>query len=289
MVRKFSENPALRFFVGDVRDESRLDFAMRGIDFVFHAAALKQVVTAEYNPTEFLHTNIIGAENVAKVAIRNKVKKVMGISTDKAVKPVNLYGATKACMEKVFVAANHLAGADGTRFGVVRYGNVIGSRGSVVSVFKKQKEEGKRITITDPRMTRFWLRIEDGVKFAWDCAQMMRGGECFVKKLPSMRVTDLAEAMAPGVAVETIGIRPGEKLHESMVSEEESFMTYEYDNLYIVQPAVKMWDSDRSIDYQRETGRKVAEGFSYASNSNKHFLTVKDLRKLLDSTDVVSE
>lgn len=289
MANKFGDHPALRFFVGDVRDIDRLGFAMRGVDYVFHAAALKQVVTAEYNPTEALHTNTIGAENVMKVAIRSGVRKVLGISTDKAVRPINLYGATKACMEKIFIAGNHLSGADGTRFAVVRYGNVIGSRGSVIPVFRKQRDAGCKLTITDERMTRFWLRIEDGVRFAWECAEMMRGGECFVRKCPSTRILDLASAVAPECEVEYVGIRPGEKLHEEMVSPGESLTTYEYSDRYIIQPSVKMWDKSTTTQYHGEEGCRVPEEFTYNSLDNIEYLSVDAIRALIESTCVVSE
>lgn len=288
MARRFNNHPALRFFIGDVRDEGRLDFAMRGVEHVFHAAALKQVVTAEYNPTECVNTNIIGAENLIRSAIRNDIRKVVAISTDKAVKPVNLYGATKTCMEKLFIAANHLSGAKGTRFSNVRYGNVVGSRGSVVPVFLKQKQTGK-VTITDERMTRFWLTIEEGVKFAWDVGQMMKGGETFVKRLPSMHINDLAEAVAPGCEREIIGIRPGEKLHEAMVSEEESFSTYAYNDFYVIQPTVKMWDADRPTVYLGQEGKKVPEGFGYTSGDNDWWLSPEQIRKMISETDCVSE
>ncbi len=288
MAQKFDNHPALRFFIGDVRDEDRLGFAMRGVDYLFHAAAMKQVVTAEYNPIECINTNIIGGENIVRVAIRQGVKKVLAISTDKAVKPVNLYGSTKACMEKLFIAANHLAGRNGPRFSNVRYGNVVGSRGSVVPVFLAQRETGT-LTITDERMTRFWLRIEDGVKFVVNCAEMMRGGEIFVRKLPSMRVTDLAEAMAPGCKINIVGIRPGEKLHESMVSEEESLTTYEYDDFYVIQPTIKMWTTEESNAYGGQEGKQVSEGFSYSSDINSDWFNVDQLAEMLTKTKVVSE
>lgn len=289
MARKFGDHPALRFFIGDVRDSERLGFAMKGIDYVFHAAALKQVVAAEYNPSEALHTNTVGAENVMKAAIKANVKKVLGISTDKAVRPANLYGATKACMEKIFIAGNHLSGADGTRFAVVRYGNVIGSRGSVVPVFRKLAETGQKLTITDERMTRFWLRIEDGVKFAWECLDMMEGGECFVRKCPSTHILDLAKAIAPNSEVELVGIRPGEKLHEEMVSPGEALTTYEYGDRFIIQPSVKLWDKPHPPAYMGEEGRKVSDEFFYDSLNNPHFLSIDEIRDLISKTDVVSE
>jgi len=287
MERKFGHHEKLRFFIGDVRDEARLDMAMKNIDVVFHAAAMKQVVASEYNPFECIKTNIIGAENIISASIKNNVDKVIAVSTDKAVKPVNLYGASKACMEKLFVAGNHLSGADGTRFCVVRYGNVIGSRGSVIPVFLKQRETGT-ISITDDRMTRFWLRIEDGVKFVAECADIMKGGEAFVLKVPSMRVTDLANAIAPGCKQDIIGIRPGEKLHEAMVGEEESLTTYEYSNFYVIQPQIKLWEKDRNYDYRGEAGKLVEQGFSYSSDNNNVWLGVDDILGLIDETEVVS-
>lgn len=289
MAQKFGNHPSLRFFIGDVRDSERLSFALKGIDYVFHAAAMKQVVTAEYNPSEALHTNTIGAENVMKESIKANVKKVLGISTDKAVRPANLYGATKACMEKIFIAGNHLSGAQGTRFSVVRYGNVIGSRGSVVPVFRRLAAAKQNLTITDKRMTRFWLRIEDGVKFAWECLEMMEGGECFVRKCPSTHILDLAEAVAPGSKVEFVGIRPGEKLHEEMVSPGESITAYEYRDRFIIQPSVKLWDRPHPPSYMGEEGRKVSDDFSYDSLNNPHFLTVEEIRTLIAATEVVSE
>jgi len=287
MERKFGHHDKLRFFIGDVRDLARLELAMKGIDIVFHAAAMKQVVASEYNPFECIKTNVLGGENVISAAMKNNVEKVVAISTDKAVKPVNLYGASKACMEKLFIAGNHLSGADGTRFCVVRYGNVIGSRGSVIPVFMKQRQTGK-ISLTDDRMTRFWLRIEEGVKFVSECSQLMQGGEVFVLKVPSMRVTDLAEAIAPGCEQEVIGIRPGEKVHEAMVSEEESGFAYEYSNFYVIQPQIKMWETERNYEYLGEMGKLVEPGFSYSSENNKVWLGVDEILGLIDETEVVS-
>lgn len=277
----------LRFFIGDVRDENRLEFAIRDVDIVFHAAAMKQVVASEYNPIECVNTNVLGSENLIRTSIRSGVKKVIAVSTDKAVKPINLYGSTKACMERLMIAANHLAGKNGTRFSVVRYGNVVGSRGSVVPVFLNQAKTGK-ITITDERMTRFWLRIEDGVAFVDECAALMRGGEIFVKRIPSMRINDLAEALAPGCKIEIIGIRPGEKLHEAMVSEEESLNAYRFKNYFVIQPSIKMWDSTEDLTYQGEKGELVPFGFSYSSDKNTSWLNVQQLRELVEQTKVVS-
>lgn len=278
----------LRFFIGDVRDESRLDFAMRGVDHVFHAAAMKQVVASEYNPIECVNTNVLGSENLIRASIRAGVKKVVAVSTDKAVKPINLYGSTKACMERLMIAGNHLAGKDGPRFSVVRYGNVIGSRGSVVPVFREQAKSGK-LTITDKRMTRFWLRIEDGVAFVDRCARMMIGGEIFVKRIPSMRVTDLADAIDPECKIEVIGIRPGEKLHEAMVSEEESLNTHKFEDFFVIQPSIKLWEApETKRTYEGQSGDLVDFGFSYSSDNNDDWLSVQQLRDLMDDTDVVS-
>lgn len=287
MESKFKYNEKLRFFIGDVRDESRLAFAMRDIDYVFHAAAMKQVVTSEYNPIECVNTNVLGSENLIRAAIKAKVKKVVAVSTDKAVKPINLYGSTKACMERLMIAANHLAGRNGPRFSVVRYGNVVGSRGSVVPVFQEQAKTG-RVTITDARMTRFWLQIEDGVAFVDKCAQMMHGGEVFVKRIPSMRINDLAEAIAPGCKIDVIGIRPGEKLHECMVSEEESHYAYAFPGFYVIQPSIKMWETDVPRKYEESLGEKVDFGFSYSSDVNNDWLDVPALRRMTEVTSVVS-
>ncbi len=286
---EFDENKlkCLRFFVGDVRDFDRLYFALDGVDHVFHAAALKQVVTAEYNPTECIRTNVMGTENLIRTSILCGVKKVVGVSTDKAVKPVNLYGATKACMERMMIAANHLSGRDGTKFGLVRYGNVIASRGSVIPLFREQAKTG-RVTITHKDMTRFWLRIEDGVKFVTDCAEMMHGGEIFVKKLPSMAILDLAEVLAPGCKHEYIGIRPGEKLHEEMVCKEESLNTWDLDDMYVIQPSIKLWEEDKERTYRGKTGKKIEMPMSYNSGDNPERLTKEQLRKLLEETEVHS-
>jgi len=285
MESKFKHHPKLRFFIGDVRDSERLSTAMKGIDVVFHAAAMKQVVASEYNPLECVKTNVIGGQNVITAAIANNVPQVIAVSTDKAVKPVNLYGSSKACMEKLLIAGNHMAGATGTRFSCVRYGNVIGSRGSVVPVFLKQKDSGK-ITITDDRMTRFWLKIEDGVKFVADCSAIAKGGEIFVLKVPSMKVTDLASAIAPKCEQEVIGIRPGEKLHEEMVSEEESSFAYEYSYFYAIRPQIKLWDSDQEYIYNGDPGVQVPRGFSYSSANNNKWLEINEILNLIDDTNV---
>lgn len=288
MAQRFNDHPALRFFIGDVRDTDRLNFAMRDVDIVFHAAAMKQVVASEYNPMECIKTNVLGAENVIRIAIQRGVKKVVAVSTDKAVKPINLYGASKACMEKLFVAANHMAGARSTRFSIVRYGNVIGSRGSVIPYFQEQAKTGV-LSITDERMTRFWLRIEDGVSFVVDCARIMQGGETFVKKVPSMRIVDLAEAICPSCERKVIGIRPGEKLDEAMVSEEESHFTWEFDDKFVIMPQIKLWDEMGDPEFDGEKGRKVAPGFSYTSANNTEWISPEDIQRLIQETEVVGE
>ena len=288
MGQTFGDHPALRFFIGDVRDADRLAFAMKDADIVFHAAAMKQVVASEYNPMECIKTNVLGAENVIRVAIQRGVRKVVAVSTDKAVKPINLYGASKACMEKLFVAANHMAGAQDTRFSIVRYGNVIGSRGSVIPVFQEQARTGC-VTITDERMTRFWLSIEDGVEFVIDCARVMKGGETFVKKVPSMRIVDLADAICPDCERRIIGIRPGEKLDEAMVSEEESPFAWEFGDKFVIMPQIKLWDEAEEPAFDGEAGRRVEPGFSYTSANNTDWLTADDISRLIGATDVVCE
>jgi UDP-N-acetylglucosamine 4,6-dehydratase len=272
----------MRYFLGDVRDRERLIQAMRDVDYVIHAAALKQVPAAEYNPTEFIKTNINGAENVIKAAIENRVKKVIALSTDKAVNPINLYGATKMVMEKLFVAANNMAGGLKTRFAVVRYGNVIGSRGSVVPLYRRMVDEGaKELPVTDPRMTRFWFTIQEGVDFVLKNFSRMQGGEVFVPKIPSMRITDLVKSFGADIKMEIIGIRPGEKLHELMIPLEASCLTLEYPGFYLVQPTISTFGKP---DYRRnslgEEGQPVGEGFEYRSDTNLVFLTVEELRKL---------
>jgi len=270
-----SDGSPLRYFIGDVRDSERLNRAFHGIDIVIHAAALKQVPACEYNPFEAILTNIIGAKNVIDAAINQGVKKVLAISTDKAVNPINLYGATKLCAEKLFIQSNSYSGANGTRFSCTRYGNVVGSRGSVVPLFMSQKNVGK-VTVTDPRMTRFWLTVEQGVEFVISCIERMHGGEIFVPKIPSMNIVDLAKAIAPDCLVEEIGIRPGEKMHEVMVSEDEARDTLETANMYIIKPAHPWWHLDNWGD-----ASPVEEGFSYASNLNKQILNMNELKKMI--------
>ncbi len=264
----------LRYFLGDVRDRERLVRAMHGVDIVVHAAALKQVPACEYNPMEAIKTNIIGTSNVVEAAMDAGVKKMMALSTDKAVNPVNLYGATKLAAEKLTVQSNAYAGGLATRFSCVRYGNVVGSRGSVVPVFLKQRDFGT-ITITDDRMTRFWLSLEQGVGFVISCIEQMEGGEVFVPKLPSMKVIDLAKAIAPRATINVIGIRPGEKLHEVLISEDEARHTVELDKLFVVQPAEAIW-----FGYSwQEKGKLLENGFRYSSDNNPEWLDLEGIRE----------
>jgi UDP-N-acetylglucosamine 4,6-dehydratase len=273
------DHPSLRYFIGDVRDAQRLQRALSGVTVVVHAAALKQVPACEYNPFEAIQTNIMGGRNVIDAAIDQGVSRVLALSTDKAVNPANLYGATKLCAEKMFVQANAYAGAQDTRFSCARYGNVVGSRGSVIPVFLEQRKRGK-ITITDARMTRFWLTLEHGVHFVLGCIERMHGGEIFVPKIPSMKLTDIAESIAPGCEVECIGIRPGEKLHEVLVSEDEARNTVELDDMYVIQPAHAWW---RQKNW--EGGRALAEGFSYTSDNNPRWLTNRELQELISPAE----
>lgn len=271
----------MRYFIGDVRDEDRLKYAMEGVHFVVHAAALKQVPAAEYNPMECIKTNVNGAQNVIDAALHAGVKKVIALSTDKAANPVNLYGATKLCSDKLFTAANNFVGAKETRFSVVRYGNVVGSRGSVVPFFKRLVHEGaKELPITDPRMTRFWLCLEDGVEFVLKSFARMKGGEIFIPKIPSMRITDLAEAIAPGLPTKVIGIRPGEKLHEVMCPADLYYETLEFADHFVIMPSTQEQTVDYTTNALGETGRLVPDGFDYNSGNNPHFLTVQELREM---------
>jgi UDP-N-acetylglucosamine 4,6-dehydratase len=269
-------DPSLRYFIGDVRDLLRLRRAMQGVHIVVHAAALKQVPACEYNPIEAIMTNIMGGRNVVEAALDCGVERVMALSTDKAVNPINLYGATKLAAEKLFVQSNAYAGGTGTRFACVRYGNVVGSRGSVVPVFLQQRSQG-RITITDERMTRFWLSVEQGVRFTIGCIEKMEGGEVFVPKIPSMRVVELAKAIAPGCTIERIGIRPGEKLHEVLVSEDEARHTFELPDMYVVQPPEEVWFGHA----WKARGRALPEGFRYSSDSNGQWLTLDEIRSIV--------
>ena len=265
----------LRFFIGDVRDEDRLSLAMKDVDFVVHAAALKQVPVAEYNPMECIKTNINGAENIIKAAINNSVKKVIALSTDKAANPINLYGATKLCSDKLFVAANNITGNRDVKFSVVRYGNVVNSRGSVVPFFKKLiNEKARTIPITDPRMTRFWITLKQGVDFVIKNFSRMQGGEIFIPKIPSIKIVDLALAMAPDTPHEIVGIRPGEKLHEVMCPKDDSHLTIEFSDHYIIAPSINFWDQDLNFKKNRiqEEGKSVEEMFEYSSGNNVDFL-----------------
>jgi UDP-N-acetylglucosamine 4,6-dehydratase/5-epimerase len=259
-----------------VRDKERLNRAFRNVDFIIHAAALKQVPAAEYNPFEAVKTNIIGAQNIIDVAIDQGVKKVIALSTDKAANPINLYGATKLCSDKLFIAGNSYVGREDTILSVVRYGNVVGSRGSVIPFFLKQRETGV-LPITDPRMTRFWITLEQGVNFVLDSLKRMVGGELFVPKIPSMNIMDLAKAIAPECKTKTIGIRPGEKLHEVMVPRDEARMTLEFDKYFIIQP--KFWFFERR--FKNKKGKPLPEDFEYSSGTNKQWLTVDQLRKMI--------
>jgi UDP-N-acetylglucosamine 4,6-dehydratase/5-epimerase len=269
------DHPSLRYFIGDVRDVERLKRALAGVTVVVHAAALKQVPACEYNPFEAIQTNIMGGRNVIDAALDQGVRRILALSTDKAVNPINLYGATKLCAEKVFVQANAYAGARSTRFSCARYGNVVGSHGSVIPIFLEQRRRGK-ITITDARMTRFWLTLEQGVKFVIRCLEQMHGGEIFVPKIPSMRLLDLAETIAPGCQVETIGIRPGEKLHEVLVSEDESRHTLETEDMYVIQPSHPWWKSENWVN-----AKPLREGFRYSSDANERWLTRPELEELM--------
>lgn len=273
----------MRYFIGDVRDEARLIQAMRGVDYVIHAAALKQVPAAEYNPMECIKTNVHGAANVINAAIENEVEKVIALSTDKAANPINLYGATKLASDKLFVAANNLSGGHQTRFSVVRYGNVLGSRGSVVPFFRKLVSEGAvEIPITDPRMTRFWITLEQGVAMVLKGFSRMQGGELFVPKIPSMRIVDLAEAVVPGIPTKVIGIRPGEKLHEIMCPADDSHLTLEFEDHYVIKPTITFFSPvDYTVNGLGEKGQPVEQGFEYNSGNNSSFLTIDELRKML--------
>ncbi len=282
MQQHFS-SPVLRWFLGDVRDTERLHRAFDGVQVVIHAAAMKQVPASEYNPMEAIKTNIIGAENVINTCIDQGVERVIALSTDKAANPVNLYGATKLCADKLFVGANALSGKHRTRFSVVRYGNVIGSRGSVIPFFMQKKAAGV-IPITDARMTRFWITLGQGVEFVLSCLEQMRGGEIFVPKIPSMKVTDVAEVVAPGCRHEMIGIRPGEKLHEVMTTADDAINTAELADRYVIQPAALWWNQAAWLAETR--GKPVADGFQYSSDRNERWMTREALAALLQTEPV---
>jgi UDP-N-acetylglucosamine 4,6-dehydratase len=270
-------HPSLRYFIGDVRDQLRLRRAMNGVDIVVHAAALKQVPACEYNPMEAIKTNILGSSNVIEAALDAGVKKVMALSTDKAVSPVNLYGTTKLAAEKLFVQSNSYAAGTTTRFSCVRYGNVVGSRGSVIPIFIKQRENGT-LTITDDRMTRFWLTLEQGVHFVINCTEQMHGGEVFVPKIPSTRIVDLARVIAPDAKLDVIGIRPGEKLHEVLINEDEARSTVELEDMFVVQPTAALWFGREWQD----KGRSLEDGFHYTSETNPQWLSIEQIKKIIE-------
>lgn len=270
------DDKRIRWFIGDVRDRGRLDRALAGVDFVVHAAAMKQVDTAEYNPFECIATNVLGAENVINASIDAGVERVVALSTDKASSPINLYGASKLCSDKLFVAGNNYAGSGDTRLAVVRYGNVMGSRGSVIPLFRRLAANG-RLPITDERMTRFWITLDQAVRFVVDSFARMSGGELFVPRIPSTTITDLAAAIAPDAEIDIVGIRPGEKLHEEMISEDDARRTYEYEDHYVITPLLTGWSDEKPY----ESDRLVPEGFAYRSNTNDRWLDVDEIRELL--------
>ncbi len=288
MAEEFSADahPNIRFFIGDVRDQSRLELAMRDVDYVVHAAAMKQVPAAEYNPIECINTNVYGAENIVRAALRTNVSKIIALSTDKATNPINLYGASKLAADKIFVAANNLSGREGPKFSVVRYGNVLGSRGSVVELYKKLIEQGVgQIPITDIRMTRFWIAIEQGVDFVLSCLNVMDGGETFVPKIPSMKIIDVASAIAPGLPHEVIGIRAGEKLHELMISADDAQLTLEYQDRYVILPPGR-GNISGSVLGEAQT---VSDRFEYSSNGNTEWLDPEDLNKMISAMGVLRQ
>jgi len=271
--------PFIRYFLGDVRDAERLEMAMRGVDYVIHAAALKHVPAAEYNPFKCIRTNVHGAENIVQTAIRTGARRILALSTDKAANPINLYGASKLAADKIFIAANSLVGGADTRFAAVRYGNVLNSRGSVVPYFRRLVEEGTRtLPITDPRMTRFWITLPNAINFVLSSLASMRGGEIFVPKIPSMRITDLADAIGPGLEHEVVGIRPGEKLHEAMITSDDARDTIDLGDRFVIEPSTVMWERRSFLE---DGGRRVPDDFEYTSDSNEEWLDLEDLRALL--------
>ncbi len=277
-------HPNLRYFIGDIRDLPRLKRAFHGVDIVVHAAALKQVPACEYNPMEAVKTNILGSSNVVDAALDAGVEKVLALSTDKAVNPINLYGATKLAAEKLMIQSNAYAGGTNTRFSCVRYGNVVGSRGSVVPLFIKQRGSGE-VTLTDDRMTRFWISLDQGVRFVIRCIEEMYGGEVFVPKIPSMKMVDLAKAIAPGATIKIIGIRPGEKLHEVLISEDEARTTVELDDMYVVQPAAALWFGHQWEDL----GKALPDDYHYASDNNSEWLKVDQIQEIVAPIEVELE
>ena len=276
------QSPKLRFFLGDVRDFQRLAMATKGVDVIIHAAAMKQIPAAEYNPMEAIKTNIIGAENIVNVAIQNKVTKVLALSTDKAANPANLYGATKLCSDKLMMSGNVLSGKVNTKFSVVRYGNVLGSRGSVIPFFLEEKAKGT-IPITDERMTRFWLTLKEGVQFVLNSLEIMEGGEIFVPKIPSFKVVDVANVVCPEIPIKIIGIRPGEKLHEIMITEDDSLFTYEYDRFYVIYHPSVLSNSNL-----KKRGKLVEPGFRFSSDSNSNWHTDESFKRILIENDILS-
>jgi UDP-N-acetylglucosamine 4,6-dehydratase/5-epimerase len=278
MAKLFEGDNRVRFFIGDIRDKDRLSRALDGIDYVVHAAAIKIVPTAEYNPFECIKTNVNGAMSLIDACIDKKVKKVVALSTDKACNPVNLYGASKLASDKLFISGNTYAAKKKTRFAVVRYGNVIGSRGSIIPFFQQLAEEGKTLPITDSRMTRFMISLEQGVELVWQAFNDMDGGEIYVKKIPSMKVTDIAKAIGPNSELEIIGIRPGEKLHEQMIGLEDAHYTYEYENYYKILPSIRFWGGEK---FEIGEGVKVPENFTYSSETNSDWMTIKQLQSYL--------
>lgn len=271
----FGDDSRIRFFIGDIRDQDRLRMALHGVDYVVHAAALKQVDTAEYNPMEYVKTNVLGSENVISASLDAGVKKVVALSTDKASSPINLYGATKLTADKLFISANHYGSSYGTMFSVVRYGNVMGSRGSVIPYFRSLAERGEPLTITDQRMTRFWITLPQAVDFVIESFEQMAGGELYVPRIPSTQIMDLAEAIAPGATIVETGIRPGEKLHEEMISKEDSRRTIRQEDRYVVLPTLAQWG------FEEPQGEAVPDGFAYASDTNDLWLSVEEIRTLL--------
>ena len=275
---EIGDDPRVRWFIGDVRDRRRLVRALHGVQVVVHAAALKQVDTAEYNPFECIATNVLGSENVINASIDAGVERVMALSTDKASSPINLYGASKLCSDKLFIGGNHYAGHGDTRFSVVRYGNVMGSRGSVIPLFQRLAGSG-RLPITDPRMTRFWITLPQAVQFVLDSFDRMRGGELFVPRLPSTTLLDLAKAIAPSAAIDIVGVRPGEKLHEEMISEDDARRTFAYDTHYVISPILGGWSGQADF----ADGKSLPEGFAYRSDTNEWWLSVDDIREMVES------
>ncbi len=284
MAQKFptEKYPFMRYFIGDIRNRDRLEMALRDVEYLVHTAAMKHVPIAEYNPFECIHTNVLGAENIVHAAISRDVRKVIALSTDKAANPVNLYGASKLASDKIFVAANNLVGEDECRFAVVRYGNVLGSRGGVVDYFNRLvAEKAKELPITDPRMTRFWITLQQGVDFVLSSLEHMTGGEIYVPKIPSMNIVDFAKTVAPGIKHKIVGARAGEKLHEVMIPEDDARTTYEFDDKLVILPAFAWWPRTHLTD---QGAKLVDEGFRYASDNNKEWLSVKGLQKMLEQT-----